>query len=213
MISPSLLSRAFYNRPTLQIARDLLGKRLVHIHEGTRIGGIITETEAYCGEEDLGCHAKAGRTPRTEILYGPPGHAYIYFTYGMHWLFNCVTRPEGIPEAVLIRAIEPTDGLNVIAQHRANQPRRLWSNGPAKLTQSLGIDSQQNGADLTSQEAAIFLEDSLILPDSRVTTSARIGLYNVPEPWKSIPWRFNANLEGMHINIEKIPLGGTHAPA
>ncbi len=104
------LSRDFYLRKTTLVARDLLGCRLVRLENQRgslqRISGIITETEAYCGESDLGAHAKAGRTPRTAVLYGPAGMSYIYFTYGMHWLFCAVTRPEGQPEAVLIRAIE-----------------------------------------------------------------------------------------------------------
>ncbi len=207
MLTPTRLPRSFYQRPTLQVARELLGKRLIHIENGIPTGGIITETEAYCGEEDLGCHAKAGRTPRTAVMYGPPGHAYVYFTYGMHWLFNCVTRPQGIPEAVLIRAVEPTDGLDMIAQRRANQPRHLWTDGPAKLTQALGIDEEHNGIDLTSQDSPIFVEEALAIPDNRVTTGPRVGLYTVPEPWKSIPWRFQVDLESIMIT-ENIPVGG-----
>lgn len=207
MLNSSPLPRTFYQRPTLQVARDLLGKRLVHVENGQRIAGIITETEAYCGEKDLGCHAKAGRTPRTAVMYGSPGHAYVYFTYGMHWLFNCVTRPEGIPEAVLIRALEPTDGLDTIAQRRANQPRNRWTDGPAKLTQSLNIGSAQNGNDLTDQDSLLFLEEALVVSENRITTSARIGLYTVPEPWKSIPWRFQADLDNIMIT-ENIPVGG-----
>lgn len=207
MLNSFPLPRTFYQRPTLQVARDLLGKRLVHVENGQRIAGIITETEAYCGEKDLGCHAKAGRTPRTAVMYGSPGHAYVYFTYGMHWLFNCVTRPEGIPEAVLIRALEPTDGLDTIAQRRANQPRNRWTDGPAKLTQSLNIGSAQNGNDLTDQDSLLFLEEALVVSENRITTSARIGLYTVPEPWKSIPWRFQADLDNIMIT-ENIPVGG-----
>jgi DNA-3-methyladenine glycosylase len=210
MLTATRLPRAFYDRPTLQVARALLGKRILHIENGVPIGGIITETEAYCGEEDLGCHAKAGRTSRTAIMYGRSGHAYVYFTYGMHWLFNCVTRPEGTPEAVLIRAIEPTDGLDIMAHRRGRQPQRLWTDGPAKLTQALGIGSDHNGIDLTSQDSELFLQEALTVPDNRVTTSPRVGLYTVPEPWKSIPWRFQAELKGIDIIEEKNPLGGTY---
>jgi DNA-3-methyladenine glycosylase len=184
------LTRDFYNRPTRTVARDLLGKILVHLEDDTRIAGIITETEAYCGETDLGCHAKAGRTPRTQVMYGPPGHAYVYFTYGMHWLFNCVTMPEGQPEAVLIRSIYPTEGMHIISQRRGKQTQKHWTDGPAKLTQALGIGPQHNGLDLTIPNAELFLEQGLQIPNSSVTISPRIGLYSVPEPWKSKPWRF-----------------------
>jgi DNA-3-methyladenine glycosylase len=190
MAKPSRLPRSFYKRPTLEVARELLGARLVHVENGQRLSGIITETEAYCGEEDLGCHAKAGRTPRTEVMYGPPGCSYVYFTYGMHWLFNCVTRPEGVPEAVLIRAVEPAEGLAVMEARRGHQPRRLWTNGPAKLAQALGIDGALNNVDLTTPDSPVFLEQGVEIPDSFVTTGPRIGLNTVPEPWKSKPWRF-----------------------
>ena len=212
MLTPTPLPRSFYNRPTLQVARDLLGKKLVHTKDKQHTSGIITETEAYCGEEDLGCHAKAGRTARTEILYGSAGYAYVYFTYGMHWLFNCVTRPQGTPEAVLVRAIEPTDGIAIIAQRRGHQPQHLWTDGPAKLTQALGISGNQNGIDLTSQDSEIFLEDALDVTDGRVTASPRVGLYSVPEPWKSIAWRFQADLTGM-LKVNNVSIGGTYEPA
>lgn len=155
------------------------------------------ETEAYCEEEDLGCHAKAGRTPRTAVMYGPPGHAYVYFTYGMHWLFNCITEAEGSPEAVLIRAIEPTEGIERIAERRGHQPRALWTNGPAKLTQALGIDGKHNKADLTARNAEVFIEKGLQIPDAHVTIGPRVGLNTVPEPWKSKPWRFLVSQENI----------------
>ncbi|MCW5875408.1 MAG: DNA-3-methyladenine glycosylase [Anaerolineales bacterium] len=188
------LGRDFFAQPTLDAARGLLGCLLVHedAASGQRLSGIITETEAYCGEGDLGCHAKAGRTRRTDPLYGPPGHAYVYFTYGNHWLFNCVTCPEGEPQAVLLRAIQPVEGLQVIAQRRAGQPEKRWTDGPGKLTKALDIDERHNRADLTSSTAIIFIEAGPPVPEQRVTRTARIGLYSVPEPWKSIPWRFLA---------------------
>jgi DNA-3-methyladenine glycosylase len=186
------LSQAFFNRPTLEVARDLLGTRLVHIENGTRLAGTIVETEAYVGETDLGCHAKAGRTPRTAVMYGQPGHAYVYFTYGMHWLFNCITEREGFPAAVLIRAIDPIDGVELIASRRGSRPRREWTNGPAKLTQALGIDSSHNGLNLCTSDSPLFLETGEPIADERVTTTPRVGLYTVPEPWKSVPWRFLA---------------------
>ena len=188
------LPRDFFAQDTLQVARQLLGCTLVHMDKVNgrrkRLAGVITETEAYCGEEDLGCHAKAGRTKRTAVMYGPPGYAYIYFTYGNHWLFNCITQPEGKPHAVLIRAIRPTDGLAIIASRRNRQPEKLWTNGPGKLTKAFGIDGRHNGTDLVGPKAIIFIESSVSIPDSLVNVGPRIGLYTVPEPWKSKPWRF-----------------------
>lgn len=184
------LQRSFYNRDTLQVARDLLGKRLVKIEDGKRIGGLIVEAEAYRGEEDQGCHAKAGRTPRTAVMYGAPGHAYVYFTYGQHWMLNTVCEQEGFPAAVLIRAILPTEGIQVIASRRGSQPRRLWTDGPAKLCQALAIDRNFNAADLCAPGALLFIEDAEPVPDLAVTTGPRVGFNNVPEPWLSMPWRF-----------------------
>jgi DNA-3-methyladenine glycosylase len=188
------LPRAFYDRDTLTVARELLGTRLVHLENGRRLSGMITETEGYCGEQDLACHAKAGRTPRTEVMYGPPGHAYVYFTYGMHWLFNTVTQPEGQPEAVLVRAIIPLEGLETIKARRGSQPRRVWTDGPAKLTQALGIGERHNLLDLTNPASTIWIEPGLNIPNHFVTTGPRIGLNSVSEPWKSKPWRFVAQL-------------------
>jgi DNA-3-methyladenine glycosylase len=172
------------------VARELLGTRLVRVTDGVRISGWICETEAYCGEEDLACHAKAGRTPRTEVMYGPPGVAYVYFTYGMHWLFNTVTMPAGQPEAVLVRAIVPSEGVEIIAKRRGSQPRKLWTNGPAKLTMALGIDGRHNNLDLCAPDAAVLIEKGIKVPDEWVTTGPRVGMGTVPEPWYSMPWRF-----------------------
>lgn len=160
------------------------------MENGQRIGGIIVETEAYRGEEDQGCHAKAGRTARTKVMYGPPGHAYVYFTYGMHWMLNFVCEEEGFPAAVLIRAIIPTEGKELIAPRRTGQPKERWTDGPAKICQSLNIDKSFNGADLCAEAAQLFVEMGAAVAESSVTNSPRVGLNNVPEPWKSIPWRF-----------------------
>lgn len=181
---------SFYNRPTLTVARELLGCRLVRILDGERLSGLITETEAYIGETDLGCHARAGKTRRTQVMYGPPGRAYVYFTYGMHWLLNAVTEAEGFPAAVLIRAVEMETGLSLARSRRGNVPARNLTDGPAKLTLAFGIDSQHNEIDLTSTDSGLWIEPGLEIPDSRVTNSPRVGLYSVPEPWKSMPWRF-----------------------
>ena len=184
----SVVDSDFFAQPTLQVARELLGMRLVRILDGARLSGIITETEAYIGEDDLACHARAGRTPRTTIMYGRPGVAYVYFTYGMHWLLNVVTEAEGYPAAVLLRAMEAAEGVDTIFARR--QERDL--NGPAKLTRALGIDGSLNGADLTNHTAGLWIEPSDPVDDDIVTIGPRVGLYTVPEPWKCMPWRFRA---------------------
>lgn len=190
MFSTNRLEREFFGRATLTVARELLGARLVKIEDGRRVAGLITEAEAYIGEEDLGCHAHMGCTPRTKVMYGPPGHAYVYFTYGMHWMLNFVTEQEGFPAAVLIRAIYPVEGIEIIAARRASQPRQLWTNGPAKVTQALNINKAHNGLDVCDPNAEIFVEVGEPVPDENVTKGPRVGLYTVPEPWKSMPWRF-----------------------
>lgn len=185
-MSSPILPQEFYDRPTLQVARDLLGMRLVRILDGLRLVGLITETEAYVGEQDLGCHASAGRTPRTAVMYGPPGHAYVYFTYGMHWMLNVVTEAEGFPAAVLLRAILPLEGLELISSNRQGRA----TDGPAKLTQALAIQKSFNNSDLCSPSANLWIETGQSISEKNVTIGPRVGLYTVPEPWKSIPWRF-----------------------
>ncbi len=184
------LPRDFYAASVLEVTRRLLGMRLVRLQEGRRIAGIIVETEAYRGEEDLACHARAGLTPRTRVMYGPPGHLYVYFTYGMHWMLNFVTDGTGFPAAVLIRAIVPTEGIDVVASRRPGKARRLWTDGPAKLCQALAIDRSLDGADACAADAAVFVEECPPVSDKSVTIGPRVGVYNTPEPWKSVPWRF-----------------------
>jgi len=180
------LPRDFYNRPTLTVARELIGARLVRIQNGIRLTGLITETEAYIGEKDLGCHAKAGRTARTAIMYGRPGHAYVYFTYGHHWMLNTVTEREGFPAAVLIRAIQPQEGVQLISERRGGRD----TFGPGKLTQAMGITRSENGLDLTAAGSDLWIEAGVSVPNSFVTKGPRVGLNTVPEPWLSKPWRF-----------------------
>jgi DNA-3-methyladenine glycosylase len=185
-----LLEHEFFEQPTVEVARGLLGMRLVRVENGLRLAGTISEAEAYRGEEDQACHARAGLTPRTRVMYGPAGHAYVYFTYGNHWMLNFVTERRGFPAAVLIRAILPSEGLEVIAARRDGQPPKHWTNGPGKLCRALGIDGRHNGLDLCAPQAEIFVEMGESVPDSAVTFGPRVGLNNVPEPWKSMPWRF-----------------------
>ncbi len=174
------------------VARQLLGKRLVRRLDGFRLAGPIVEAEAYRGEEDLACHAHVGLTKRTAVMYGPPGRAYVYFTYGMHWCLNCVTGPEGFAAAVLLRAILPEEGLEQIALRRAGRPQKDWTNGPGKLTQALAIDGSFNAANLCDPKSLLVIEEGPPVADDEVRIGPRIGLNTVPEPWKSMPWRFLA---------------------
>jgi DNA-3-methyladenine glycosylase len=199
------LPRQFYNRPALLVARELIGTRLVRLEAGERTAGIIIETEAYIGEEDLGCHASAGLTPRTRVMYGSPGHAYVYFTYGMHWMLNFVVEAEGFPAAVLIRSIYPTEGLERIAARREGRSHQGWTNGPGKICQALAINRTQNGADLCIPDAELFVEYGAHIPDSNVTIGPRVGLNSVPEPWKSVPWRFLASYEHQERHTVVMP--------
>lgn len=196
MKSGTPLSREFYNRPVLVVARDLLGMRLVRKLGGQRVAGIILETEGYDGESDLACHAHVGRTRRNEVMYGPPGHAYVYFTYGMHWLLNCVAGPEGYAAAVLIRAIQPVENIEIVARNRLPAKEKDWCNGPAKLASALQIDKALNGADLCSPQSPLTIEQGSAILEENVSTLPRVGLDSVPEPWRSKPWRFLANRPG-----------------
>jgi DNA-3-methyladenine glycosylase len=166
-LSP-VVDELFYNRPAVEVARDLLGMRLVRKLNDVRISGTIIETEAYAGEYDLACHARAGLTKRTAVMYGPPGRAYVYFTYGMHWLLNAVCLAEGDPAAVLIRAIEPEEGLDIIAARRNGQPPARWTDGPGKICQALGIDGSLNGTNLSDPSSGLWIEMGTTIPDEQV---------------------------------------------
>jgi DNA-3-methyladenine glycosylase len=166
---------SFYDRDTEQVARDLLGAVLrVDTSEG-RASGRIVETEAYLGEHDAACHAAAGRTERTHWLYGPPGTAYVYFIYGMYWCFNAVTRAADLPSAVLVRAIEPLEGVELMRERRGH-PRREQdiSNGPGKLCLALGITGEMNGFRLYDSPLEIIRGEPV--PDEQVEVTPRIGI-------------------------------------
>ncbi|HEY42411.1 MAG TPA: DNA-3-methyladenine glycosylase [Anaerolineae bacterium] len=194
MSPPLRLERDFFDRPTLEVARELLGQRLVRLEEGDlRTSGLIIETEAYIGTEDLGCHARVGRTTRNHSMWGPPGHAYVYFTYGMHWMLNFVTEGEGDPAAVLIRSLVPKEGLERMRQRRAGRDDSVLTDGPAKLCQALAIDRSLDGYDLCRPSSTLFVEAEDQIAEADVMIRSRIGLISVPEPWKSIPWRFRVN--------------------
>lgn len=148
----STLPREFYARPTEEVARDLLGKVLVH----KETAGIIVETEAYLGGDDLASHSASGITPRTKVIFGPPGHAYVYFIYGMHECLNIVAEPAGKPGCVLIRALEPVSGLESMRARRPHARKiRDLASGPAKLTRAMGITRALNGHDVTKGELVV----------------------------------------------------------
>ena len=169
------LSREFYARSTELVARDLLGCILECRTEAGVASGRIVETEAYLGEHDLACHAAAGRTRRTQPLYGPPGTAYVYFIYGVHWCFNAVTREEGLPSAVLVRALEPLTGVDLMQTRRPHARKNEdLTNGPGKLCAALGIDVRHNA--LSLNRAPIVIRQGAPVPDDRVLVTPRIGI-------------------------------------
>ncbi|MCC6178608.1 MAG: DNA-3-methyladenine glycosylase [Chloroflexi bacterium] len=171
-----VLSRTFYARPTLDVAPDLLGCWLVHdLPEGRRAGRIV-EVEAYVGTDDLASHASRGRTARTRVMFGPPGHAYVYLIYGMYHCFNVVTDATGVAGAVLVRALRP--GFE--------EPGR--TDGPGRLCRALGIDRRHNGLDLTTESLWIGRPRDPA-PVARIETSARIGV-DYAGAWAARPWRF-----------------------
>jgi DNA-3-methyladenine glycosylase len=168
-----ILPSDFYARPTLEVCHDLIGKVLVHDVRGRAASGVIVEAEAYIGESDPACHAAPGPTKRNAPLYGPPGRAYVYLNYGIHYLVNAVTEAEGAPAAVLIRALEPLDGLELMRQRRGEVETAGLCRGPGNLTVALGISLRQNTVDLTS--GPLRIEDRGI-PTPGVAWSPRIGI-------------------------------------
>ena len=184
------LRRDFYARPTLVVARELVGKLLVHETAAGLTSGIIVEAEAYIGESDPACHAAPGPTARNAPLYGPPGLAYVYLNYGIHYLVNAVTEPEGWPAAVLIRALEPFEGEALMRRRRAKGTGKRASDfesmslcrGPGNLTRALGISLRQNMRDLVGSDLRI--EDPR-LPPREVAWSRRIGInVGVEQEWR-----------------------------
>lgn len=185
-----ILSRDFYARATLDVAHDLIGKVLIHDSPAGPAAGVIVETEAYIGESDPACHAAPGPTERNAPLYGPPGIAYVYLNYGIHYLVNAVTEPEGSPAAVLIRALEPIEGEALMRRRRARALGRRAADldaatlcrGPGNLTRALGISLRQNRRDLT--ESALRIEDRG-LPAPDVRWGPRVGITVGQEhPWR-----------------------------
>lgn len=192
------LPRTFYARSALEVAPDLLGKLLVHITTEGLTSGYITETEAYMGPEDKAAHTYGGRkTKRTQAMFGPPGHAYIYLIYGMYHCFNVVTATEGQPQAVLIRALKPKDGIDLMfarrqfkTNHQHIKTKRLCqlTNGPGKLCQALAITKEQYGHDLTGD--TLFIAPAETVSPQDITTGPRINV-DYADEWAQLPWRFS----------------------
>jgi DNA-3-methyladenine glycosylase len=184
-VSAAKLPRSFYDRPTLEVARDLLGKVLVHNRRGVTTSGIIVEVEAYIGESDPACHAAPGPTLRNRPLYGPPGYSYVYLNYGIHRLVNVVTERAGFPAAVLIRALEPLEGVTTMQRRRGRPmkgrrrptPGSLMASelcsGPGNLTMAMGISQTENELDLVGER--LFVEDGR-RPQGQIAWSQRIGI-------------------------------------
>ena len=184
----SILERDFYARPTITVARELLGKKLVRHMNGTELSGVIVETEAYCGCADSACHAHRGKTPRNAVMFGRPGVAYVYFTYGMHYMLNLVTEEEGNPCAVLVRALLPVSGLDEMQARRKRHGKEL-ANGPAKLCQALAIDKSLNGWDLT-RGGHLWVENYQSVPARDILSTPRIGIDYAREKDRKALWRF-----------------------
>jgi DNA-3-methyladenine glycosylase len=178
------LNLDFYLQPTLKVAKNLLGKIVVRKIGKNILAGKIVETEAYIGENDPACHAFGGMTPRNKIMYLQGGHAYVYFTYGMHYCFNVVTEREGFPSAVLIRAVEPIEGIELMKKFRQTKDIYNLTNGPAKFCQAFKIDKSLNGASLLGDE--IFIIESNDNLNFKIGRSSRIGIKSALDK----KWRF-----------------------
>lgn len=194
-VQTKLLPQAFFAQNARIVAQALLGKTLVHNLNGVRIAGKIVETEAYCDFRvpDLACHASRNKgrpTKRTAVMFGPAGFAYVYLNYGIHWLFNVVTGQNGIPSAVLIRGLEPVEGLDQMEKRRPKANFKNWANGPGKLTQAVGINQSHDGQNLCGPNSVIWIEDTGDIEPEHICCGPRIGLGKTPEPWHSMPWRF-----------------------
>ena len=177
------LGRGFFARPTLDVAPDLLNKVLV----APGVAGRIVEVEAYRGDDDPGSHAHRGPTPRTEVMFGPAGHLYVYFTYGMHWCANVVTDRRGVPGAVLLRAVTPLRGLPAMRSRRPAVVRdRDLANGPAKLARAFDLTGRHDGADLVHGVHGVSIRDDGVSPPARPSVGTRIGLSRGVD----LPWRF-----------------------
>ena len=184
-VSRNPLPRTFYGRDTLTVARDLLGKNLGRSTDAGQIVAKIVEVEAYRGSDDPASHAYRKKTQRNQLMFEKAGIAYVYFIYGNHYCLNVTTEGEGIPGAVLIRAIEIVEGLEIAQMNRKTRTRANLTNGPGKLTQALAISKAQNGLDLTLQEE-LFIYHAETVDDFEIVTDQRVGITAGREK----PWRF-----------------------
>lgn len=199
------LTRKFYDRDPRDVCRDLLGKLLIRNESNQRISGRIVEVEAYLGSDDPAAHAAAGRTARNDVLFGPPGCAYVYFIYGNHWCFNVSCLPEGVAGGVLFRALEPIEGIEQMAHARGVSVRserdlRLLTSGPGRLAEALGITrARDNGKELFSPDSDLWIADDG-LPPPRIATTVRIGITKAAE----MPLRYvvlgNKFVSGRKVN-------------
>jgi len=184
---PSPTSRAFFARPAEVVARDLLGRVLVSTSPSGVVGVRLVEVEAYAGEDDPASHAWRGPTPRTQVMFGPPGHAYVYFSYGIHWCLNLVCEREGRASAVLLRAGEVVEGESLARARRGERPSTVrLASGPANLASALGIDATWNGTDLLVPGAALRVERGQPVADADLLLGPRVGVSRAVET----PWRF-----------------------
>jgi len=183
------LDRPFFARDTQRVARELLGKLLVRTWRGKRLVGRIAEVESYVGSHDLACHASKGRTARTETLFGRPGLAYVYLVYGIHELLNFVTEREEFPAAVLIRALEPVEGIAEMERARGVAKVRQLTSGPGKLTQALRITRQLNREDVTASRRLAVVDDGYPVAEADIATATRIGVEYAGED-ALLPWRY-----------------------
>ena len=187
----NILPRSFYDRNTVSVARDLLGKKIVRKIGNQRISGIITETEAYCHQNDPASHAFRRKTERNRAMFEEIGRAYVYFTYGMYFCFNVVARhSKADAGAVLIRAIHPEKGIEIMKKNRGKNDERILSDGPAKLAQALDITKKQYGIDLT-KKSELFIAEGLPKP-RKVTASPRIGISTALDNL----WNFKFSIKG-----------------
>ena len=181
-----MLPRSFYDRQVLDVARDLLGAVVVHTPDDAGTVALrLTEVEAYAGGHDPASHAFRGRTPRNEVMFGPAGHAYVYFTYGLHFCMNLVCGPDGHASAVLLRAGEVVSGIDAAAERRGVAPGRDLARGPARLTQALAIAREQNGLDVTSSRSPLQVRRGTAVTDDAVRWGPRVGVSTARE----VPWR------------------------
>jgi DNA-3-methyladenine glycosylase len=188
-VTPQRLTREFFARPAPEVARDMLGTVLVRcLQEGQTLRARVVETEAYHGADDTGSHARAGETNRTALMFGEAGFAYIYLIYGMYQMLNVTTSEVGYPSAVLVRAVEPLEGLETMAALRPG-PHRNLTNGPGKLCQAMAIDRSLNGEDLIHSHSLWFEAGSQV-PGELVGRSPRIGIDYAGEEHRVRPWRF-----------------------